>query len=130
MADRVPVDTCIWAAVFSKSGSGDKQTIDQLIEQDRVVVIGPVLAEVLYGFRRVEQAEWAASRMKDLGWLEVEWDDWCSAAALGRELAGAGHRLPLTDLVIVAVARRHGLSVYTVDPRFDVFPDLKRFPAG
>ena len=70
MADRVLIDTCIWAAVFSKSGSGPKQTVDQLIEQDRVVVIGPVLAEVLYGFRRPEQAEWVAARMKDMGWLE------------------------------------------------------------
>ena len=129
MADRVLIDTCIWAAVFSKSGSGQKQTVDQLIEQDRAVVIGPVLAEVLYGFRRPEQAEWVASRMKDLGWLEVEWDEWCSAAALGRQLAAAGHRLPLTDLVIAAVARRRGLSVYTVHPHFDVFPDIKRFPA-
>jgi predicted nucleic acid-binding protein len=32
-------------------------------------------------------------------------------------------------LVIAAIARRRGLSVYTVDPYFDIFPDLKRFPA-
>ena len=68
--------------------------------------------------------------MRDLGWLEVEWEEWCSAATLGRQLAAAAHRLPLTDLVIAAVARRRGLSVYTVDPHFDVFPDLKRFPGG
>jgi hypothetical protein len=126
MADRVLIDTCIWAAVFSKSGSKEKQTVDRLIEEDRVVVIGPALAEVLYGFRRPEQAEWVASRMKDLGWLEVDWDEWCSAATLGRQLAGAGQRLPLTDLVIAAVARKRGLAVY-VDPHFDILPDIKRF---
>jgi predicted nucleic acid-binding protein len=127
MADRVLIDTCIWAGVFSKSGSAQKQTVDQLIEQDRVVVIGPVLAEVLCGFRRPEQADWVASRMKDLGWWEVEFEDWCRAAALGRQTAAAGHRLPLTELVIVAVARRRDLSVYTIDPHFDIFVDLKRF---
>ena len=42
-------------------------------------------------------------------------------------LAANGHRLPLTDLVIAAIALRHDLFVYTVDPHFDHFPDLKRF---
>jgi predicted nucleic acid-binding protein len=128
MADRVLIDTCIWAAVFARPKSSESQTVSQLIEDDCVVVIGPVLAEVLYGFRRSEQADWAASRLKKLGWIEVEWDDWREAAALGRQLASGGNRLPLTDLVIAAVARRHDLAVYTVDPHFDLITDLKRFP--
>ena len=102
--------------------------VSQLIEADRVVVIGPVLAEVLCGFRRREQADWAASRLKNLGWIVVEWDDWREAAALGRQLAANGQRLPLTDLAIAAIGLRHDLPVYTVDPHFDRFPDLKRFP--
>jgi predicted nucleic acid-binding protein len=127
MADLVLIDTCVWATVFSKSGSSERQTVDRLIEQDRVVVIGPVLTEVLYGFKQQEQADWVASRMKGLGWIEVEWDDWREAAALGRQLATRGHRLPVTDLVIAAVARRHDLFVYTVDPHFDFFAELQRF---
>jgi predicted nucleic acid-binding protein len=86
-----------------------------------------VLTEVLYGFRRQEQADWVASRLENLGWIDVEWEDWKEAAALGRRLATAGHRLPLTDLVMAAIARRYGLSVYTADPHFDLFPDLRRF---
>jgi predicted nucleic acid-binding protein len=127
MADRVLIDTCIWASVFAKPGSDEHQTVDQLIEQGRVVLIGPVLTEVLYGFRRQEQADWVASRLENLGWIDVEWEDWKEAAALGRRLATAGHRLPLTDLVMAAIARRYGLSVYTADPHFDLFPDLRRF---
>ncbi len=128
MADSVLVDTCIWAAVFARSNSTENRTVERLIEQDRVVVIGPVLAEVLHGFRRSEQADWAASRLKNLGWREVEWDDWREAAALGRELAANGNRIPLTDLVIAAVAMRNDIAVYTSDPHFDLFPDLQRYP--
>ena len=127
MADRVLIDTCIWAAVFARPNSPENQTVSQLIEDDLVVVIGPVLAEVLYGFRRREQADWAASRMKKLNWIEVEWDDWRETATLGRQLAAHGHRLPLTDLVIAAVALRHDLEVYTIDPHFDLMTDLRRF---
>ena len=128
MPERVLIDTCIWARVFAKPNSAENRTVEQLIEQDRAVVIGPVLAEVLFGFRRSEQAVWAASRLKSLGWIEVEWDDWRDAAARGRQLAANGHRLPLTDLVIAAIALRHDLSVYTIDPEFDLIANLKRFP--
>jgi hypothetical protein len=51
MADRVLIDTCIWASVFAKPGSREHHTTERLIEEDRVVLIGPVLTEVLYGFR-------------------------------------------------------------------------------
>ncbi len=127
MAEPVLVDTCIWARVFAKPGSNEHRIVEQLIEQERVVMIGPVLTEVLYGFRRQEQADWVASRLKNLAWIEVEWEDWREAASLGRRLAAAGHRLPQTDLVIAAVAERHGLLVYTVDPDFDHFEGLRRF---
>ena len=127
MADRVLIDTCIWATVFAKPGSHENQTVSQLIEDDRVVVIGPVLAEVLVGFRRRDQADWAASRLKNLGWIVVEWNDWREAATLGRQLAESGQRLPLTDLVIAAMAYRHDLTVYTVDPHFAQFANLKRY---
>ncbi len=130
MADRVLIDTSACATVFSKSNSVGNRAVEKLIEQDRVVMIGPVLAEVLYGFRRRQQADWAASRLKNLGWIEVEWDDWREAASLGRQLAPGGHRLPLTDLVIAAVALRHDLCVYTVDPHFGLFADLKQFVSG
>jgi predicted nucleic acid-binding protein len=102
--------------------------VDNLIKQDRVVVIGPILTEVLFGFQRREQADWAASRLKALGWIVVEWDDWREAASLGRHLAARGHRIPMTDLVIATIARRHDLSVYTIDPHFELFAELKRFP--
>ena len=127
MDEHVLIDTCIWATVFSKANSKENRIVEQLIEQDRVAVIGPVLAEVLYGFRRREQADWAASRLRNLGWREVEWDDWRESAALGRRLAASGHRIPLTDLVISAIALRHGLMVYTSDSHFDLVDGLKRF---
>jgi predicted nucleic acid-binding protein len=127
MADGVLIDTCVWASMFSKPGSNEHRVVEQLIEEGRIVLIGPVLTEVLYGFRRQEQADWAASRLRNLGWIDVEWEDWREAAAIGRRLAAAGHRLPQTDLVIAAVARRHDLSIYSTDPHFDLFADLKRF---
>ena len=63
MYEWVLVDTLIWASFFSKPGSAEKRAVDDLIDADRVALVGPIVAEVLLGFRRKEQADWIASRL-------------------------------------------------------------------
>ena len=55
------------------------------------------------------------------------WDDWRNAAALGRDVAAKGQDVPLTDLMIAALARRVRAFVFTSDPNFDLISGLKRF---
>ena len=125
-AEWVLIDTGVWSAFFSKPGSPEKRAVDALLDEDRVALTGPVLAEVLRGFRRTEQADWVASRLRLAHYLEPNWEDWRSAASLGRELAASGYDVPLTDLVIAALARRVEAFVFSTDPHFDLVPELKR----
>lgn len=125
-SDLVLVDTNIWSAFLLKPDSREKQAVDALLDEDRVALTGPILAEVLRGFRRTEQADWVASRLRLAHYVEPSWEDWRLAAALGRELASRGHELPLTDLVIAALAKRIQAFVFTLDPHFDLFSGLKR----
>jgi predicted nucleic acid-binding protein len=81
----------------------------------------------LRGFRRTEQADWVASRLRLAHYIEPTWEDWRNAATLGRELAAKGHDVPLTDLVLAALARRVDAFVFTSDPHFDLIPELKRY---
>ena len=127
MDDWVFADTCVWASFFTKPSSPEKLAIDRLLDADRIVLTGPIVAEVLLGFRRKDQADWIASRLKLAHYVETTWNDWRAAADRGRELASLGHRLPLSDLVIAVVAERLNAFVYTTDPHFDLLPDLKRF---
>jgi len=127
MEEWVIVDTCIWASFFAKPDSPEKIAVDGLLDADRVAFIGPILAEVLLGLRRKDQADWVASRMRMAHHLVIELKDWQGAADLGRELAANGHKVPLTDLVAAAVASRRQVWVYTTDAHFDLFPRLKRF---
>lgn len=127
MEDWVFVDTCIWASFFGKPSSPEKAAVDALLDKDRVAMLGPILAEVLLGFRRKDQADWVASRLRLAHYVESGWDDWRIAAELGRDLAAKGNKLPLTDLLVAAVSRRCHAWVYTTDPHFDLIPDLKRF---
>jgi predicted nucleic acid-binding protein len=130
MEDWVFVDTCIWSSFFAKPSSAEKIAVDVLIDVDRVALVGPVLSEVLLGFRRKDQADWVASRLRLAHYIEASWDFWRAAADLGRELAARGHQLPLTDLVLATIAKHHNAWVYTSDPPFDCIPDLKRFQPG
>jgi predicted nucleic acid-binding protein len=124
-ADWVLVDTGVWSAFFSKPGSHEKRAA--LVDEDRVALTGPVLAEVLRGFRRSKQADWVASRLRLAHYLEPNWEDWRSAASLGRNLAASARHVPLTDLVVAALARRVEAFEFSTDPHFDLVPGLKRY---
>jgi hypothetical protein len=75
MKDWVFVDTCIWASFFGKPSSPEKRAVDDLLDTDRVALIGPILAEVLLGVRRNDQAAWIASRLRMAHYVETGWDD-------------------------------------------------------
>jgi len=130
MEDWVFVDTCIWASFFAKPSSPEKAAVDDLLDADRVALLGPIVAEVLLGFRRKDQADWVSSRLQLAHYVETSWGDWRAAADLGRDLAAGGNKLPLTDLVVATVANRCHSWVYTTDPHFDLVPELKRYWPG
>jgi predicted nucleic acid-binding protein len=100
-----------------------------LLDDDRTALIGPVLTEVLLGFRRDEHADWVASVLRGLHFLELTWQEWRVASRLGRHLIANGHTLPMSDLVVTAVALERGIAVYSTDPHFDLVPNLKRYSA-
>jgi predicted nucleic acid-binding protein len=101
--------------------------VDTLLDEDRRALLGPILTEVLCGFRRDAEADWASSLLRGLQYLEILWKDWREAASLHRQLAARNHVLPMSDLVIATVARRNNCSVYSTDLHFDLIPDLRRF---
>lgn len=125
--ELVLVDTCIWIQFFNRPQSREKLAVDQLLDEDRAALIGPLLTEVLRGFAKKAEADWVASVLRGAHYLELAWDDWRAAADLGRQLASRGHELPLSDLALAALALESDHAVYSTDPDFDLIPNLKRF---
>ena len=68
--DLVLIDTCIWIPYFNRPNSVEKRSVDILLDEDRAAIAGPILTEVLQGFRRQEQADWVASSLRGLHFLE------------------------------------------------------------
>jgi predicted nucleic acid-binding protein len=123
----VLIDTCIWVPFFNRPQSAQKRAVDVLLDDDRAALLGPIVTEVLIGFRRDEHADWVASVLRGLHFLEPTWLEWRAAAQLGRHLMSHGQSLPLSDLVIAAVALNRRLAVYSSDPHFDLISALRRF---
>ncbi|HZZ28105.1 MAG TPA: hypothetical protein VFE46_08890 [Pirellulales bacterium] len=71
MDDWVLVDTCIWASFFNKPSSREKKAVDELIDTDRIALVGPILSEVLIGFRREEDAQWVSSKLRMAHFVEL-----------------------------------------------------------
>jgi predicted nucleic acid-binding protein len=123
----VLVDTCIWISFFNRPQSAEKKTVDALLDDDRAALIGPIAAEILQGIPREPHASYVASLLRGIRCLDPKWEDWIEAARLGRRCAAAGHRLPLSDLILAAVALRHDAGIYTTDPHFDLIGEINRF---
>ena|SRR5436190_1904568 len=124
---RVLIDTCIWISFFRNPRSPSVRDIRPLAVQDRIVTVGPVIAEVLMGFRREAEANWAHAQFGGVHYRELKREHWREAARLYRDQRGRGNELPLTDLVIVAAAIDWDLDLFTIDPHFDLFPAVSRF---
>jgi predicted nucleic acid-binding protein len=113
------VDTSVWVSFLRWGADPASGELDRLIRHHRAVLVGPVLAELLKGLRSGQQADLLGKLFAALPYLEAERSDWEKAGTVLRELGSRGITLPLSDALIAAVARRHGMPVLTLDPHFD-----------
>lgn len=72
--ELILIDTCVWAAFFSRSDSTEKRAVTELVRTDRAAIIGPIGAEVLRGFRRDAEADWASAALEGVHYFELDWD--------------------------------------------------------
>lgn len=126
----VVADTSVWIPFFNHPGSVEKRELDALIDADRLVLVGVVLAELIQGCRTASEAETTASRLTGLRFVETTFSTWRRAGEVSFALRRKGLTLPLSDLVVAALALEHHLEVYTLDPHFEQVPDLALYVPG
>jgi hypothetical protein len=120
----VIADTSVWIAFFNQPGSPEKREIDILIDADHLVLVGVVLAELIQGCRTSSEANTTISKLTGLRFLETNLSSWKRAGELSFALRRKGVTLPLSDLIIAALALEHQCQVYTLDPHFEQIPGL------
>ena len=86
----VIADTSAWIPFFNRPGSPQKREIDALIDADRLVLVGVVLAELIQGCRTPREAETLASQLMGLPFLDTRVATWRRAGELSFGLRRRG----------------------------------------
>lgn len=127
MSAGVVVDTTVWIHFFRGRNEPVRTALRHLLRSRQVVMVGMVMAEVLQGIRTATELNEAQDHLAALPYFEMTPETWYAAATLSRNLRLTGHTLPLSDLIIAALAMQHDLAVYSTDPHFLRIPGLTRY---
>jgi len=132
---KVLVDTCIWSKALRRCTVYDDSlvTLTELIDDDRVAIIGAIRQEVLSGIKHDNQFERVQQGLKPFKDLALNQKDYVLAARLFNELRSKGIQGSNTDFLICAVAINHKLSILTDDRDFTHFSEhipITLYPFG
>lgn len=123
----VIADTSVWVPFFNRPESDEKRAMDALIDERRLALVGMVLAELLQGCRTSKETDTILSKLTGLRFLEMGFSTWRRTGELSASLRRKGVTIPLSDIVIAALALEHRCQVYSLDPHFDRIPDLSLY---
>ena len=120
----VIADTSVWIPFFNRPDSPEKTALDLLIDADEVSLVGVVLAELLQGCRAPSERHTLAEALLALPYYEVTSSTWLQTGDLSAHLLRKGVTLPLSDLIIAALAIEHDCPVYSLDAHFKKIPGV------
>lgn len=123
----VVVDSNVWIDYLRRTDSDAGRRLDRLLERGEVLLTGVVLAEILQGASGEGDHERLEAALEAATYVEVSREAWVRAGRLSRELRGSGQILPLTDLVVAAVALEGDHQLFTFDPDFHRVPGLRLY---
>jgi predicted nucleic acid-binding protein len=120
----VIADTSVWNPFFNRPDSPEKAALDLLIDADEIALVGVVLAELLQGCRTQSERDSLSDALLALPYYEVTQSIWLQTGDLSAALLRRGVTLPLSDLIIAALAIERDCRVYSLDVHFKKIPGL------
>ena len=120
---KVIVDTVVWSLALrrSKPDEAVHLHLKSLIEDQRVVLLGPIRQEVLSGFSDPEHFERLREKLNYFESEPILDEDYVRAAEFNNNCRRRGIQGSHTDFLICACACRLGALVYTNDRDFKHF---------
>ena len=117
-------DTCAWIDYFRPGKSELGPAVERAIASDCVYACGPVIYELVQGARSEREKGSLVSALGALPYLEMTEALWIKAGQMSAALRKTGKTVPLSDILIAALAIEHGLAVMTLDEHFRLIPGL------
>ena len=123
----VLVDTSVWVEFFNRPSGNHHGAVSELLDEDRVAVIGVVAAELLRGCRSVDDREEVEAALHGVHRLEVSFSHWSGVGREMFELRRRGVTVSLSDAAVAFSAREAGCLLYTLDADFEHFSGIARY---
>jgi predicted nucleic acid-binding protein len=121
---KVIVDTCVWSRFLRRNRPASDPVateVARLVRYDAVQMLGPIRQELLSGAQPDERFEQLKEYLRFYPNLPLDEDDDEMAASYYNRCRQRGIQGTGTDLLICAVAVRHGLKIFTTDTDFDSY---------
>jgi predicted nucleic acid-binding protein len=129
----VLVDTPVWSIAFRRRNSdlNERQrclrdTLENLIAEGRVALLGAIRQELLSGIREERQFQRLRNLLRAFPDVDLSVEDYEDAVRFGNLCRAAGVATSPVDLLICAAASRRNWLILTVD--FDVTRYSKVLP--
>lgn len=123
---NVLVDTCVWSQFLRRNRPKNDPLaleVERLIRADGVTMLGPIRQELLSGAQPHDRFAQLKEYLRFYPNLPLDEEDDENAAHYYNLCRRHGVQGTATDLLICAVAVRHGLSIFTTDTDFDLYAD-------
>ncbi len=121
MAELYLVDSSAWIfALRRRSREAIQRRLRELAELDAVATCGLVELELLGGAANEREFQQLDSQLRGLHRLPTDEADWNAAARLSFSLRRVGVTVPFADLLLAALALRHGAILVHADRDFDL----------
>lgn len=117
-------DPCAWIDFFRGRNTPLTTALEQALLNGAVVTCGVVQYELLQGIKKGAGGKSMVTAFQAVPFLELSRELWIEAGRLAAELRSQGHTLPLSDILIATLARKHDATVLTIDNHFSVIPGL------
>jgi predicted nucleic acid-binding protein len=119
------LDTSAWTRLdHPRLDRVSADEIARAAEDLRLVVTLPFLLEIGYSARNAAEHRDLMAWLLDMPRFDIDRDAEARALDAQRQLAVVGHhRVPPMDVVIAAIADRHGVGVLHYDHHFDVIAE-------
>ena len=118
---HVLVDTCIWSFSLRRNQPASNKHTDQLsqlIEENRVKIIGSIRQEILSGIRDVPQFLRLKQHLAAFPDLILQTADYEKAAEFSNIARQQGIQGSAIDYLICAASHSYHLAIYTTDLDF------------
>ena len=123
---KVLVDTSVWSLALRRGQPADDQWVlelAELIDEQRVVLIGPIRQELLSGIRNPLQFSSLREHLRAFPNLNLSPADYEKAAEFFNLCRSKGVQGSNTDFLLCAVAVNHNLTILTSDQDFQRFAE-------